>query len=70
MQALVYVIETADAWWKFKTGLLQNIRSELEEKEMEAWQKPSQNFGRMKFMNSIAPILHLLAQFKSELESK
>lgn len=69
MQLSVYVIELVLRDVKFKLVSLQNIQSELEEKEMEAWQ----NLVRVlthEIMNSIAPISSLAATLREELESK
>jgi two-component system, NtrC family, nitrogen regulation sensor histidine kinase NtrY len=69
MQLSVYVIELVMRDTKFKLVSLQNIQSELEEKEMEAWQ----NLVRVlthEIMNSIAPISSLAATVKGDIESK
>ena len=69
MQLSVYVIELVLRDTKFKLVSLQNIQSELEEKEMEAWQ----NLVRVlthEIMNSIAPISSLASTVKSDIESK
>lgn len=69
MQLSVYVIELVMRDSKFKLVSLQNIQSELEEKEMEAWQ----NLVRVlthEIMNSIAPISSLAATVKGDMESK
>lgn len=69
MQLSVYVIELVLRDVKFKLVSLQNIQSELEEKEMEAWQ----NLVRVlthEIMNSIAPISSLASTLRSDLESK
>ncbi len=69
MQLSVYVIELVLRDSKFKLVSLQNIQSELEEKEMEAWQ----NLVRVlthEIMNSIAPISSLAATIGEELSSK
>lgn len=69
MQLSVYVIELILRDTKFKLVSLQNIQSELEEKEMEAWQ----NLVRVlthEIMNSIAPISSLAATVKTDIESK
>ncbi|PSL06252.1 sensor histidine kinase [Cecembia rubra] len=69
MQLSVYVIELILRDTKFKLVSLQNIQSELEEKEMEAWQ----NLVRVlthEIMNSIAPISSLAATVKSDIENK
>nr|MBI1230360.1 GHKL domain-containing protein [Cytophagales bacterium] len=69
MQLSVYVIELVLRDVKFKLVSLQNIQSELEEKEMEAWQ----NLVRVlthEIMNSIAPISSLAATIREEIASK
>jgi two-component system nitrogen regulation sensor histidine kinase NtrY len=69
MQLSVYVIELVLRDTKFKLVSLQNIQSELEEKEMEAWQ----NLVRVlthEIMNSIAPISSLASTVKSDIENK
>jgi signal transduction histidine kinase len=54
---------------RFKLVSLQNIQSELEEKEMEAWQNLV-NILTHEIMNSIAPISSLAGTLKGELEQK
>ncbi|WP_114749015.1 sensor histidine kinase [Pleomorphovibrio marinus] len=69
MQLSVYVIELVLRDSKFKLVSLQNIQSELEEKEMEAWQ----NLVRVlthEIMNSIAPISSLAATLRDDLAGK
>lgn len=69
MQLSVYVIELILRDTKFKLVSLQNIQSELEEKEMEAWQ----NLVRVlthEIMNSIAPISSLAATVKDDIGHK
>lgn len=69
MQLSVYVIELVLRDVKFKLVSLQNIQSELEEKEMEAWQ----NLVRVlthEIMNSIAPISSLAATIRDDIASK
>lgn len=69
MQLSVYVIELVLRDTKFKLVSLQNIQSELEEKEMEAWQ----NLVRVlthEIMNSIAPISSLASTVKGDIEHK
>jgi nitrogen fixation/metabolism regulation signal transduction histidine kinase len=69
MQLSVYVIELVLRDVKFKLVSLQNIQSELEEKEMEAWQ----NLVRVlthEIMNSIAPISSLAATIRDDISSK
>jgi nitrogen fixation/metabolism regulation signal transduction histidine kinase len=69
MQLSVYVIELMMRGEKFKLVSLQNIQSELEEKEMEAWQNLVKILTH-EIMNSIAPISSLAGTLKSELEEK
>ncbi len=69
MQLSVYVIELLMRGEKFKLVSLQNIQSELEEKEMEAWQNLVKILTH-EIMNSIAPISSLAGTIKSEIESK
>lgn len=69
LQLSVYAIELVMRGNKFKLVSLQNIQSELEEKEMEAWQ------GLIKvltheIMNSMSPISSLASTIKSDIESK
>lgn len=69
MQLSVYAIELVLRDTKFKLVSLQNIQSELEEKEMEAWQ----NLIRVlthEIMNSIAPISSLAATISTDLKDK
>lgn len=69
MQLSVYVIELLMRGEKFKLVSLQNIQSELEEKEMEAWQNLVKILTH-EIMNSIAPISSLAGTLKDELEDK
>lgn len=69
MQLSVYVIELVMRESKFKLVSLQNIQSELEEKEMEAWQNLIKVLTH-EIMNSIAPISSLAATVKGDMESK
>ncbi len=69
MQLSVYVIELVLRDTKFKLVSLQNIQSELEEKEMEAWQNLIKVLTH-EIMNSIAPISSLAATVKDDIESK
>jgi len=69
MQLSVYVIELMMRGQKIKLFSLQNIQSELEEKEMEAWQNLVKVLTH-EIMNSIAPITSLANTIKSDLESK
>ena len=69
MQLSVYVIELVLRDVKFKLVSLQNIQSELEEKEMEA----RQNLVKVlthEIMNSIAPISSLAATIRSDIQQK
>jgi nitrogen fixation/metabolism regulation signal transduction histidine kinase len=66
-QLALYVIELSLRGKEFKLISLQNIQSELEEKEMEAWQ----NLIRVlthEIMNSVTPISSLAATVESELD--
>ena len=69
MQLSVYVIELVMRESKFKLVSLQNIQSELEEKEMEAWQNLIKVLTH-EIMNSIAPISSLAATVKGDIETK
>ena len=69
MQISVYVIELLMRGEKFKLVSLQNIQSELEEKEMEAWQNLVKILTH-EIMNSIAPISSLAGTIQGEIESK
>lgn len=69
MQLSVYVIELLMRGEKFKLVSLQNIQSELEEKEMEAWQNLVKILTH-EIMNSIAPISSLAGTIKEEIEGK
>lgn len=66
VQLAVYAIELSLRGKAFKLVSLQNIQSELEEKEMEAWQ----NLIRVlthEIMNSVTPISSLAATMENEL---
>lgn len=66
IQMAVYAIELSLRGKEFKLISIQNIQSELEEKEMEAWQ----NLIRVlthEIMNSVTPISSLAATVESEL---
>lgn len=66
VQLAVYAIELSLRGKPFKLISLQNIQSELEEKEMEAWQ----NLIRVlthEIMNSVTPISSLAAMMESDL---
>lgn len=69
MQLSVYVIELLMRGERFKLVSLQNIQSELEEKEMEAWQNLVKVLTH-EIMNSIAPISSLAGTLKGEIEYK
>ncbi|MAN85811.1 MAG: ATP-binding protein [Algoriphagus sp.] len=69
MQLSVYVIELLMRGEKYKLVSLQNIQSELEEKEMEAWQNLVKILTH-EIMNSIAPISSLAGTLKGELENQ
>lgn len=69
MQLSVYVIELLMRGECFKLVSLQNIQSELEEKEMEAWQNLVKVLTH-EIMNSIAPISSLAGTLKEEIEHK
>lgn len=66
VQLAVYAIELSLLGKAFKLVSIQNIQSELEEKEMEAWQ----NLIRVlthEIMNSVTPISSLAATVETEL---
>ncbi len=66
VQLAIYAIELTLSGEDFKLISLQNIQSELEEKEMEAWQ----NLIRVlthEIMNSVTPISSLAAIVEQEL---
>ncbi len=67
IQVAIYAIELSLRGKAFKLISIQNIQSELEEKEMEAWQ----NLIRVlthEIMNSVTPISSLAATVESELD--
>lgn len=67
VQLSIYAIELSLRQKEFKLISLQNIQSELEEKEMEAWQ----NLIRVlthEIMNSVTPISSLAATVEGELD--
>ena len=69
IQLAVYAIELSLKNEEFKLISVQNIQSELEEKEMEAWQ----NLIRVlthEIMNSVTPISSLAATVDQELVSQ
>lgn len=66
VQLSAYAIELSLKEKEFKLVSIQNIQSELEEKEMEAWQ----NLIRVlthEIMNSVTPISSMAAMVESEL---
>lgn len=69
VQLAIYAIELMRRDEEFKLISIQNIKSELEEKEMDAWQ----NLIRVlthEIMNSVTPISSLAATVESELGSQ
>ncbi len=67
VQLAIYAIELSLQGKEFKLISLQNIQSELEEKEMEAWQ----NLIRVlthEIMNSVTPISSLARTVETEME--
>ncbi|WP_422360271.1 sensor histidine kinase [Reichenbachiella sp.] len=69
VQLAIYAIELMRRDEEFKLISIQNIKSELEEKEMDAWQ----NLIRVlthEIMNSVTPISSLAATVETELESQ
>ena len=67
VQLAVYAIELSLRGTAFKLISIQNIQSELEEKEMEAWQ----NLIRVlthEIMNSVTPISSLASTVETELD--
>ena len=69
MQLSVYVIELMMRGEQFKLVSLQNIQSELEEKEMEAWQNLVKVLTH-EIMNSITPISSLAGTIKKRHRAK
>lgn len=67
MQLSVYVIELVLRDVRFKLVSLQNIQSELEEKEMEAWQNLVKVLTH-EIMNSIAPISSLATTIREDIQ--
>ncbi len=65
-QLSVYVIELSMGGKNFKLVSLQNIRSELEEMEMEAWQKLVRVLTH-EIMNSVTPISSLANTVEEEI---
>ena len=69
IQLAIYAIELTLTGEEFKLISVQNIQSELEEKEMEAWQ----NLIRVlthEIMNSITPISSLASSVEGELREQ
>ncbi|NMM49461.1 sensor histidine kinase [Marinigracilibium pacificum] len=69
VQLAIYAIELTLKNEEFKLVSIQNIQSELEEKEMEAWQ----NLIRVlthEIMNSVTPISSLAATVEGELQGQ
>ncbi len=67
IQLAIYAIELSLRGEAFKLVSIQNIQSELEEKEMEAWQ----NLIRVlthEIMNSVTPISSLASTVETELD--
>ncbi len=67
VQLAIYAIELYLRGEEFKLVTIQNINSELEEKEMEAWQ----NLIRVlthEIMNSVAPVSSLAGVLEDELD--
>lgn len=67
IQLAIYAIELTLRGEEFKLISVQNIQSELEEKEMEAWHKLIRVLTH-EIMNSVTPISSLAATVESELE--
>lgn len=68
VQLAIYAIELVRQEEEFKLISIQNIKSELEEKEMDAWQ----NLIRVlthEIMNSVTPISSLAATVETNLEA-
>jgi len=65
-QLSIYAIELTLGGENFKLISLQNIRTELEEKEMEAWQKLVRVLTH-EIMNSVTPISSLATTVEGEL---
>ena len=69
IQLSIYAIQLVQMNKEFKLVSIQNIKSELDEKEMDAWQ----NLIRVlthEIMNSVTPISSLAATVETELESQ
>ncbi len=69
VQLAIYAIELTLRGEEFKLISVQNIQSELEEKEMEAWQKLIRVLTH-EIMNSVTPISSLASTVESELETQ
>ena len=69
MFLVVYATELKMRGRNFKLVSLQNIRSELEEKELEAWQNLTRVLTH-EIMNSITPIASLTATISDMLEEE
>ena len=67
VQLAIYAIELTLRGEEFKLISVQNIQSELEEKEMEAWHKLIRVLTH-EIMNSVTPIASLAATVEGELE--
>jgi two-component system nitrogen regulation sensor histidine kinase NtrY len=66
-QLAIYAIELNLQGESFKLITIQNIHAELEEKELDSWQKLIRVLTH-EIMNSVAPISSLAATVNSELE--
>jgi len=69
VQLSIYAIQLVQMNKEFKLVSIQNIKSELDEKEMDAWQ----NLIRVlthEIMNSVTPISSLAATVETELEAQ
>ena len=69
VQLAIYAIELTLRGEEFKLISVQNIQSELEEKEMEAWHKLIRVLTH-EIMNSVTPIASLAATVEGELETQ
>lgn len=69
VQLAIYAIELTLRGEEFKLISVQNIQSELDEKEMEAWHKLIRVLTH-EIMNSVTPISSLAATVEGELESQ
>ena len=67
VQLAIYAIELTLRGEEFKLISVQNIQSELEEKEMEAWHRLIRVLTH-EIMNSVTPIASLAATVEGELE--